>query len=263
VSPSLSPSLGVQIWKLARRSIARTLRQPVIWLPNIFFGLFMMAIISGAGDQVTKIKQFPTNSYLSFVLGAILVQAAASASTMAGNALGSDIATGFLSRLALTPVRSWGLMAAQLGGVAVLGVAQAVLFLGVGLAAGASVEAGVGGAVALIGVILLMILAFGSIGLLVAVRTGKPESVQTLFALFLGLLFMSSMVMPRNLIQEDWFKFIATYNPMSYLVEASRSLLISGWDAEALALGCGIAAGALILALTAASVTLRGRIVGQ
>jgi ABC-2 type transport system permease protein len=87
--------------------------------------------------------------------------------------------------------------------------------------------------------------------------------VQTLFALFLGLLFMSSMVMPRNLIQEDWFKVIATYNPMSYLVEASRSLLISGWDGEALALGCGIAVGALILALTAAAVTLRGRIVGQ
>ena len=61
----------------------------------------------------------------------------------------------------------------------------------------------------------------------------------------LGLLFMSSMAMPRDLIQEDWFKTIATYNPISYLIEAARSLFINGWDAEALALGAGIAAVAL------------------
>ena len=259
----MSPSLGDQVWKLARRSITRTVRQPVIWLPNVFFGLFMMAVISGAGDQVTKVKAFPTDSYLSFILGAILVQTAASASTMAGNALGSDIETGFLSRLSMTPVRGWALIAAQLGGVAVLGVLQAGLFLAVGLVFGASVITGVGGAIALIAVVLLFVFAFGAIGLLVAVQTGSPEKVQTLFGLSLGLLFMSSMVMPRNLITQDWFKTIATYNPMSYLVEATRSLLVSGWDGEALALGCGIAAGAMLLALAASATLLRRRITGK
>ena len=259
----MNPSLRTQVESLTRRSISRTVRQPIIWLPNIFFGLFMMAVISGAGDQVTKVKGFPTTDYLAFVLGAMLVQAAASASTMAGNALGTDINTGFLNRLVLTPVRAWALIAAQLGGVAVLGILQAALFLGVALAAGASVKSGVPGALALMAVILLMVLAFGAIGLLVAVQTGSAESVQTLFAVTLGLLFMSSMVMPRNLITEDWFKTIATYNPMSYLVEASRSLLISGWDAQALAIGCGIAAGVMVLALAAAGVILRRRIAGR
>jgi ABC-2 type transport system permease protein len=75
----------------------------------------------------------------------------------------------------------------------------------------------------------------------------------------LALLFMSSMAMPRNLIDADWFKTIATYNPMSYLVEATRSLLISGWDAEALALGSGIAAAILILALAGSARALQGR----
>ena len=98
-------------------------------------------------------------------------------------------------------------------------------------------KAGVGGALALIAVVLLVVLAFGAIGLLAAVQTGSAEQVQALFSVSLGLLFMSSMAMPRNLIQEDWFKTIATYNPMSYLVEATRSLFINGWDAEALALG--------------------------
>jgi ABC-2 type transport system permease protein len=256
--------LGGQVERLARRSILRTLRQPIIYVPNLFFGIFMLAILSGNGDQVTKTPGFPTDSYSSFILGAILVQGAASASTMAGNALGSDIETGFLSRMALTRVRRSALITAQLGGVAVLGVIQAGIFIGgAAIVAGADVKTGALGVVALIAIVLLMILAFGAIGLLVAVQTGSPEKVQTLFALSLALLFLSSMIMPRNLIQKHWFKIIATYNPMSYLVEATRSLLISGWDAEALAIGCGIAAGVLVLSLFGASAILKRRIVGK
>jgi ABC-2 type transport system permease protein len=258
----VTPSRRVQLGRLARRSIARTLRQPAIFVPNFFFPLFMLAVVSAGGDQVTDVKGFPTDSYLTFVLGAIFVQGSSGAATMAGNALGSDISTGFLSRLALTPMRASTLLMAQLAGVALLGVAQAVIYLLVGLAAGASVAAGVGGAVALIGVVLLMILAFGAIGLLAAVRTGSAEQVQALVALVLALLFMSSMLMPRNLIEKDWFHTIATYNPMSYLVEATRSLLISGWDGEALALGCGIAGGALVLALVATTSSLKRSLVG-
>jgi ABC-2 type transport system permease protein len=250
----------LEIRKLARRSIARTLRQPVLIVPNLVFPLFMLAVLSANGDQVTEVKGFPTNSYVTFMLGATLVQGAASASTMAGNALGNDIETGFLSRLALTPVRGWALIVAQLAGVAVLGVGQTVLYLVAGLAGGASVKAGVGGALVLFAVVLLMILAFGAIGLFVALRTGSAQQVQSLFAVVLGLLFMSSMVMPRNLIDADWFKTIATYNPMSYLIEAPRSLLVSGWDGQALALGCGFSAAALVVALTVAIATLRRRL---
>ena len=34
---------------------------------------------------------------------------------------------------------------------------------------------------------------------------------------------------------------MATYNPVSYLVEGLRSLVITGWDPEALVLGFGFA----------------------
>jgi ABC-2 type transport system permease protein len=257
----VSPSLRSQLRPLARRSIAGTLRQPVLILPNLVFPLFILAVLSANGDQVTELKGFPTDSYITFLLGATLVQGAASATTMAGNALGSDIETGFLSRLALTRVRGSVLVAAQLAGVAVLGMGQTAIYLLAGLAVGASVEAGVAGAAALFGVVLLMTLAFGAIGLFAALRMGSAQQVQSLFAIALGLLFMSSMIMPRNLIEEDWFKTIATYNPMSYVVEAPRSLLVSGWDGEALALGCGFAAAAGIAALTVAVATLRRRMI--
>jgi ABC-2 type transport system permease protein len=108
---------------------------------------------------------------------------------------------------------------------------------------------------------VLIVMAFGAVGVLVAVRTGSATGVQSLSSVGLALLFMSSMVMPRNLMTKEWFKEIATYNPVSYLVEATRSLLITGWDGQALALGSGVAAAVLILALAASIVTLGNRLV--
>ena len=46
--------------------------------------------------------------------------------------------------------------------------------------------------------------------------------------------------MPRDLIAHDWYRTVATINPVSYLIEGLRSLVITGWDPEALALGFGV-----------------------
>lgn len=252
----MTPSLRTQLATIARRSIARIVRQPVLIVPNVVFPLFMLAVLNSGARQVTKVKGFPTHSFISFILAATLIQAATGAMTQAGNSLASDIETGFLSRIALTPVSKPLIVVANLAGVAFIGILQASLYLGVGLAGGASVKAGVGGAVVLIAITLLNVLMFGAIGLFAAVRSGSAERVQGLSAIGLALLFMSSMIMPRNLITVNWFKTVATYNPMSYLVEAPRSLLIKGWDAQALALGCGIAAGVLVLAVVVTVVSL-------
>jgi ABC-2 type transport system permease protein len=67
--------------------------------------------------------------------------------------------------------------------------------------------------------------------------------------------------LPRNLIQTDWFREVATYNPVSYLLEAIRSLLIDGWDPQALALGFGFAAAILVVGMAAASGSLKSRLV--
>jgi len=68
------------------------------------------------------------------------------------------------------------------------------------------------------------------------------------------------MAMPRNLIEIDWFQTAATLNPVSYLIEAIRSLIIIGWDPEALALGFGVAILIAVVALALASLSLRTRL---
>ena len=81
------------------------------------------------------------------------------------------------------------------------------------------------------------------------------------FPLFFAALFLSSVNLPRDLIEIDWFQTVATYNPVSYMLEGIRSLVITGWDAEALALGFACAGGVALIALAAASSALRTRMV--
>jgi ABC-2 type transport system permease protein len=95
--------------------------------------------------------------------------------------------------------------------------------------------------------------------MIVALRTGSAEAVQGIFPLFFVGLFLSSMNMPRDLIENGWFQWIATVNPVSYLIEGLRSLVVAGWDLETLAIGFGVVLGAIVLALSISARAFRAR----
>ena len=250
-----------QVGMLARRSVVRTLRQPAMVVPSIVFPLILLSINSSGLESVTRIPGFPTSSYFDFALAIPFVQGALFSANSAGTNVASDIESGFLNRLALTPLRRVALMMGQLSGIVALGLIQALTFLAVGVILGAGIQAGIGGAVVIVLLSLTISLAFGCIGAFVALRSGTGEAVQGVFPLFFAALFLSSMALPRNLIEADWFRTVATYNPVSYMLEGIRSLVITGWDGQALALGFACAGGVAILALAAASSALRTRMV--
>jgi ABC-2 type transport system permease protein len=229
--------LFFQVGMLARRSVVRTLRQPAMVVPSIVFPLILLSINSSGLESVTRIPGFPTSSYFDFALAIPFVQGALFSANSAGTNVASDIESGFLNRLALTPLRRVALMMGQLSGIVALGLIQALTFLAVGVILGAGIQAGIGGAVVIVLLSLTISLAFGCIGAFVALRSGTGEAVQGVFPLFFAALFLSSMALPRNLIEADWFQTVATYNPVSYMLEGIRSLVITGWDGQALALG--------------------------
>jgi len=247
----VSPAASTQVAELGRRAFMRTLRQPAQWAPTIIFPLLLLAINVGALDAATDLPGFPGDSYLAFALAVPFIQSALFGVSNGGSDLARDIETGFLDRLALTPMSGLALVAGQLAGVLALGAVNAVVYLGVGLAAGATFEAGVAGALVLLALAVVTTFAFGCIGVFAAFRFGNAEAVQGLFPVLFVFLFLSSMALPRPLIEQDWFRTIATYNPVSYLIEGIRSLFIDGFDGEALALafGCALALSAVFLAL--------------
>jgi ABC-2 type transport system permease protein len=253
--------LAVQVGMLARRSVVRTLRQPAMVVPSLFFPLLLLSINSSGLDSTTRLPGFPTDSYFQFALAIPFVQGALFSANSAGTNVASDIESGFLNRLALTPLRRVALMLGQLAGILALGLIQAVTFVVVGVAFGSGIKAGVSGALVIVALSLTISLAFGCIGAFVALRSGTGEAVQGVFPLFFAALFLSSMSLPRDLIQTDWFRTVATYNPVSYMLEAIRSLVIEGWNPEALALGFACAGGLAAIALVAASSALRTRMV--
>ena len=256
----MSGVFGDQVLLLARRSVLRTARQPANVVFQLVFPLLLLAVNAGGLDAATRLPGFPTDSFVAFALAIPFIQGALFATMNAGTDLARDIQTGFLNRLALTPMRGVALLAGQLGGVLTMGVIQALVYLGVGLAVGVRLESGPLGVLVLLAFAILVSVGFGALGAFAALRTGSGEAVQGLFPLFFVFLFLSSMNMPRNLIEIDWFRFVATANPVSYLIECVRSLIITGWDGEALALGFGIAAAITVVALTLASVSLSTRL---
>jgi ABC-2 type transport system permease protein len=251
--------LAAQVFYLARRSVVRTLRQPANWITPLIFPLALMAVNTGGLDAATNIPGFPSDSFLAFFLAFPFIQGALFATVNAGVDLARDIQTGFLNRLSLTPMQGAALLVGHLGGVIAMGFLQAVWYLAVGLAVGVRLESGVLGALVLFVLAVLIVLAFGSFGALAALRTGSTEAVHSLFPVFFVFLFISSMNLPRNLIETDWFRIAASLNPVSYLIEAIRSLVIVGWDGQALALGFSIAIGLAIVGLSLSSLALRGR----
>jgi ABC-2 type transport system permease protein len=253
-------SLIEQTAALARRAVVRSLRQRALLLFPMAFPLILFAINGSALSPATRISGFPTDNYRDFLIAMPFVQGAMFVSITAGVDLARDIESGFLNRLALTPLRPEALLVGQLGGALVVGIIQAVVYLLVGLATGVTLASGAGGALVLLLLSILISFAFASLGELLALRFGTGEAVQGIFPLLFVTLFLSSSSLPRGLIKETWFRDIATYNPVSYLLEALRSLVIKGWDAHALALGVGFSLAILALALGLSQRAMRTRL---
>jgi ABC-2 type transport system permease protein len=249
----MSPLLRTQIASIARRQIVRTIRQPASAIPPIVFPLALMMVNAGGLDSATRLRGFPTDSFYAFALAVPFIQGALFSTMNAGTDLARDIQHGFLNRLALTPMRNVALLAGLLSGVVVLGVAQAVVYVVAGLAVGVDIQSGAAGVAVLLLLSALISLGFGALGATMALRTGSGEAVQGLFPVLFVFLFISSMNMPRNLIEIDWFRTAATINPVSYLLEAVRSLIIESWDTETLLLGLAVAVALVAGSLAVAS----------
>ena len=219
-----------QVSLIARRSVVRNARQPGTWIPPLTFPLILMAVNSNGLRAATHLPGFPTKSFLAFFMPFAFMQGALFASGIAGVDFARDIDT-----------------------------IQAVAYLAVGIAAGVHISAGVGGAVLILVFAILIAGGFGTLGIWLALRTGSGEGVQSMFPLLFFLLLISSMNLPRNLIEVTWFRDLATLNPVSYLIEALRSLVIEGWNAQALALGFTFTFGLIGISMLLAARQLKVR----
>ena len=176
-----------------------------------------------------------------------------------GSDVALDIQDGFFERLLASPVARSSILVGRLAGSAMLGGIQAVLFVAIFLAFGATVEGGIGALVVLILVGMVLALAIGGLAAAIGLRTGSQEAVQNSFPLVFVLLFMSSAFFPTTLMS-GWYQTAAEANPLSWMIDAARQLVISGFSWADAGTAVGLALVFAVIGVALANGQLRRRL---
>lgn len=243
---SATPTSGIhphalqQALVLVRRAVLGVVRQPLLLAPAFIFPLFFAALSASSFDKATQLPGFPeVVSFLQFMLAATIVQGVTFGSIQAGSDMALDIEQGFFDRLLASPSSRTAIVVGRLGGAFLIGFVQVVVFCLVLVPFGATVESGVLGVLVLALGGGLVAMAFGGAMVAMGIATGSSESVQGFFPLLFVLLFFSSAFFPRETMS-GWFRWVADHNPMSYLVEGLRGIVIDGLSVRRLAEALGI-----------------------
>ncbi len=256
---SMGASLPRQVFVLARRSVRASLARPAAFVPSVVLPLILLTINSAGLRRATSIPGFPAESFFDFALVITFMQSALFATSSAGLGLATDIESGFLNRLSMTPMRAGALVIGQIAGSMVIAFGAACLYILLGLVFGAEYAAGPFGILALFGLASWTAFSFALIGAWLALRAGNSEALQGVFPVLFAALFLSTINMPRELIEAGWFKTVTRLNPVSYMVDGMRSLIITGWDERVLLEDVAVLSAISVLAIAGCSRALRRR----
>ena len=212
---------------LAARAIRESLRQPGVEVTNIFIPLFFLAVSTGAIANFSE-RGFGVENYLAFQLPVAVLQAVAGSSSASGIAIVLDMERGYFDKLLLTPASRWSLIIGRVWADAVRAIFFASIMLIAALVAGSGMASGVGGAILILVIAGLFGGAYSGIGIFIAMRTGNAQAAQAGFLLFFPLLFMAPAFAPLAVF-DDWLRIIATINPVTYIMEGMRGLVMEGY----------------------------------
>jgi ABC-2 type transport system permease protein len=209
----------------ALRGVPRDLEAvtPPIFISLFFFIVNIATFTKVAGSTFDyKAFQMPT----AILLGVTGISRAP--------ALVLDIQDGYLDRLLMTPLRRVSILVGHMVADVAVAIALTIPILALGFAIGVRFETGVLGVLAFVGLAALWSLAFTGFGYAIALKTGNPAAVNSSFLLFFPFLFLTTSYVPRSQLS-GWLDTVAGLNPVTYLLEGLRSLVMEGWQADDLA----------------------------
>jgi len=240
---------------VATRSVRAVPREIEFVVPALVVPVFFYVINVGA---LSKAAETGTDlDFKAFQLPVAILFAVTGLSR--ASALVTDIQNGYFDRLLMTPIRRLALLLGLMMADLFLITTLAVLVTGMGLAIGVRFETGLPGMVLFIVIAGLWGLAFTGFTYAIALKTGNPAAVNTSFVLFFPLMFLTTSFLPMEALQ-PWLQTCAKWNPITYLLQALRSLLYGGWDWYDLVLGFAAIAGVGLVSMTLAFWALRSRL---
>jgi ABC-2 type transport system permease protein len=249
-------SFFADLWAIAIRALRALPREPEVMIPSLIIPVFFFAVNLGTLQDFAE-RGIPGLDFRAFQLPTAIVFAITGISR--AHALVTDIQSGYFDRLLATPMRRvallLGLMIADLA--LVIGLSLPVLALG--FAVGVGFETGILGFLVFVGLAGLWGLAFTGFPYAIALKTGSPGAVGASFILFFPFAFLTTATLPKDQLT-GWLDTIATYNPMTYLLAALRSLLYEGWQPQVLLEGVAATLLVALVSFSLALAALRGRV---
>ncbi len=240
---------------VAIRALRQIPREPEAIIPALIIPVFFYVVNVGALSPVAEAAGVA--DFKAFQLPVAIIFAVTGVSR--ASALVSDINDGYFDRLLLTPMSRpallLGLMVADFALVIALSIPVIIL----GAVVGVQFITGILGILVFLLLAGMWGLAFTGFPYAIALKTGNPAAVNSSFLLFFPFAFLTTAFLPQEALT-GWLSTLATYNPVTYVLAALRSLLTEGWDGTALTQGVIAILGVAAVSHTLAFMALRGRV---
>ncbi len=211
------------------RYLKKLIRNPILLLFSLVQPILFLVLFTQLFERITNIPGFPAESYLLFATPGILLQNAFGSALQSGNSIVSDIDSGYLQKMLVTPVSRYAILLGRLTSDAFRVLIQSSIIMTLAFLLGATPVTGIVGFLLMLLTIAFFGLAWSGISLAIGLKTRSSETVFA-FGSFLTfpLLFMSTSLFPLDLMPE-WIQTVSMFNPISYTVDAVRVLMIDGF----------------------------------
>jgi len=220
-------SAAAQSWLLGKRALREAMRTPDSTIPTLFIPLFFLMVNVGQAARV-----FPSQStdflrgqsYAAFQLPSSLLLAASFGS--AALYLVGDIEGGYFDKLRATPISRSAIVLGRLTAEAAKGVVITLVLVALSMPFGVHVESGPLGWLLVVVLTSAWCVVFSGFMQLIALKTRSAAATNSGGLIFFPLLFLTPNFVPRPMLTRP-MELAATFNPVTYVMEALRSLILN------------------------------------
>jgi len=215
------------VFALGERSLREAIRQPDALFMTMFIPLFFLVVNTGQAAEI-----FPSDStgflegqgYGAFQLPITLLLAASFG--MAALFLVEEIEGGYFDKLRAIPIPRYSIVLGRLVAEGAKGIVLSSIIVLLALPFGITIASGVLGFVLLVALSALWGIVYAGFMQLIALKTRSAAATNSGGLIFFPLLFLTPNFVPRELLTEP-MEVAATLNPVTYLMEALRSLILA------------------------------------
>src|SRR5919202_6435780 len=223
-------AFAYETYYLGLRTTRRYLRVPSNWISIIFFPLIQLLVFGQLYQDIVQLPGFGgQTSYLAYLAPGQAAFTAFLAVNWSAFGLLLEYRGGYLDKLRASPIHRWSILAAEMVPLFFQSAIMAGVLLVVSLLLGAPIVTGVGGFLLILALSGAFGIAFAGANFIPALLTRREQSASSLSMLTFPLAFISTAFVPEALMPE-WIRVFNRWNPVSYLIEAIRALMVTGYD---------------------------------